>query len=160
MDSPKREQRVRQKGNEGRVNKRKVVHVYNEIMTNLMLIPIRPFTSEFPQADIHELIAPDILRQVIKGTFKDHLVMWVEVYLKKVHGKTHVNVILDDIDCQQVSSSMVNGLLAHTTHPLISITLAPSFPGLHRFPQGCSFKQWTGNDLKALMKVTTTCVQS
>ena len=67
---------------------------------NLMLIPIRPFTSEFPWADIHELIAPDILHQVIKGTFKDHLVMWVEVYLEEVHGKTHANVILDDIDCQ------------------------------------------------------------
>ena len=61
---------------------------------------VKPFTSEFPRADIHELIAPDILHQVIKGTFKDHLVSWIEAYLKKVHGKTLVSVILDDIDCQ------------------------------------------------------------
>lgn len=69
-------------------------------MTSLdpMFIPVKPFTSEFPRADIHEVIAPDILHQVIKGTFKDHLVSWVELYLEKVHGKTHASVILDDID--------------------------------------------------------------
>jgi hypothetical protein len=64
------------------------------------MIPIWPFTSEFPWADIHEIIAPDILHQVIKGTFKDHLVTWVRLYLEKIHGKNHANVILDDIDRQ------------------------------------------------------------
>jgi hypothetical protein len=29
----------------------------------------------------------------------------------------------------------------------------PSFPGLQRFPEGRGFKQWTGDDSKALMKV-------
>jgi hypothetical protein len=38
----------------------------------------QPFTEEFPRADIYELIAPDLLHQIIKGTFKDHLVTWVE----------------------------------------------------------------------------------
>jgi Plavaka transposase len=41
----------------------------------------KPFTNDFPRADIHELISPDILHQLIKGTFKDHLVTWVEEYL-------------------------------------------------------------------------------
>ncbi|KAG1753701.1 uncharacterized protein EDB91DRAFT_1234119 [Suillus paluster] len=63
-----------------------------------------PFTNDYPQADIHELISPDILHQIIKGAFKDHLVDWVESYLKITH-------------------------------------------------EGCGFKQWTGNDSKALMKV-------
>ncbi|KAH8980296.1 hypothetical protein EDB86DRAFT_2835417 [Lactarius hatsudake] len=35
-----------------------------------------PFTHSFPRADIHELLAPDLLHQVIKGVFKDHLVAW------------------------------------------------------------------------------------
>ena len=121
---------------------------------------VKPFTSEFPRADIHELIAPDILHQVIKGTFKDHLVSWIEAYLEKVHGKTLASVILDDIDRRYVSSSMADGSPAHTIHPIISIALAPSFPGLRRFPQGHGFKQWTGDDSKALMKVSTTCVRS
>ncbi|KAF8258727.1 hypothetical protein EI94DRAFT_1774111 [Lactarius quietus] len=94
---------------------------------------VTPFTSEFPWADIHEIIAPDILHQVIKGTFKDHLVLWVKLYLVCMCGMSKASAILDDIDHR--------------------IALAPSFPGLRSFPQGCSFKQWTGDNLKALMKV-------
>lgn len=33
------------------------------------------------------------------------------------------------------------------------IAAAPLFSGLRRFPEGHGFKQWTGNDSKALMKV-------
>ncbi|KAG2093479.1 uncharacterized protein F5147DRAFT_747888 [Suillus discolor] len=42
---------------------------------------VMPFTNDFPHANIHQLIAPDILHQIIKGCFKDHLVTWVEKYL-------------------------------------------------------------------------------
>ncbi len=61
-------------------------------------INLKPFTNDFPRADIHELIAPDLLHQLIKGTFKDHLVTWVEEYLVLTHGKTKAKRILDDID--------------------------------------------------------------
>ena len=63
----------------------------------LMLIS-QPFTNGFPRADIHELLAPDLLHQVIKGTFKDHLVTWVGEYLVITHGKAHAKEISDDID--------------------------------------------------------------
>ncbi|KAF5378904.1 hypothetical protein D9615_006850 [Tricholomella constricta] len=94
-----------------------------------------PFTDYFPRADIHELIAPDLLHQIIKGTFKDHLVDWIEAYIKLVHQDTPGRAagILADIDRR--------------------IAAAPPFPGLRRFPQGRGFKQWTGNDSKGLMKV-------
>ncbi len=66
-----------------------------------------PFTNKFPWADIHELIAPDLLHQIIKGTFKDHLVTWVEELLLRKHNykKAKVNRILDDIDCWWVLCS-------------------------------------------------------
>ncbi|KIO04860.1 hypothetical protein M404DRAFT_25942 [Pisolithus tinctorius Marx 270] len=98
-----------------------------------------PFTSSFPCADIYQLIAPDILHQIIKGMFKDHLVEWVKSYLKTVHGTTKANAILDDID-QRIAA------------------VAP-FAGLRRFPEGHHFKQWTDNNSKALMKVYLPAIE-
>ncbi|KAH9952829.1 hypothetical protein BJV74DRAFT_929895 [Russula compacta] len=92
-----------------------------------------PFTCGFPRADIHELLSPDLLHQVIKGTFKDHIVMWVNEYLLEVHGETRGQEIIADIDHR--------------------ISAMPPFPGLRRFPDGRDFSQWTGDDSKALMKV-------
>ncbi|KAF8873810.1 hypothetical protein CPB84DRAFT_1817967 [Gymnopilus junonius] len=92
-----------------------------------------PFTYGFPHADIHELLSPDLLHQIIKGTFKDHLVTWVTDYIEAVNTPADAKKILADIDNR--------------------IAAAPSFAGLHRFPEGRGFKQWTGDDSKALMKV-------
>ena len=39
------------------------------------------FTSYFPRVDIHSMISPDLLHQVIKGTFKDHLITWIVNYI-------------------------------------------------------------------------------
>ncbi|KAH9029736.1 hypothetical protein EDB84DRAFT_1562744 [Lactarius hengduanensis] len=92
-----------------------------------------PFTHSFPRADIHELIAPDLLHQVIKGVFKDHLVAWVGDYLHRVYRESRALEIIGDIDRR--------------------ISTVPPFPGLRRFPEGRDFTQWTGDDSKALMKV-------
>ncbi|RXW12963.1 hypothetical protein EST38_g12891, partial [Candolleomyces aberdarensis] len=100
---------------------------------------ILPFTHDFPRADIHEMLTPDLLHQVIKGSFKDHLVTWVGEYLALEHGEKRADEILDDIDRR--------------------IAAAPFFPGLWRFPHGRRFKQWTGDDSKALMKVYLLAIQ-
>ncbi|KAG2016559.1 hypothetical protein CC2G_009715 [Coprinopsis cinerea AmutBmut pab1-1] len=98
------------------------------------IIPdVTPFTQSFPRANIHELLAPDLLHQIIKGTFKDHLISWIGDYLVKEYGEAMANTIWDDIDRR--------------------ISVVPPFPGLRRFPDGRRFKQWTGDDSKALMKV-------
>ncbi|KAG1807397.1 hypothetical protein EV424DRAFT_1647048 [Suillus variegatus] len=98
-----------------------------------------PFTNNFPRGDIHELIAPDLLHQLIKGMFKDHLVTWVGKYLRLVHGEKEAERIQDDIDRR--------------------IAAVASFSGLRRFPEGRGFKQWTGDDSKALMKVYLPAIQ-
>ena len=54
--------------------------------------------NNFPCANIHEMLIPDILYQLIKGTFKDPLVTWVGDYFILQHGKSQANEILDDRD--------------------------------------------------------------
>lgn len=63
----------------------------------------QPFTMKFPRADIHELLTCDLLHQAIKGAFKDHLVVWVEDYLKIMHGPSKAEAILDEIDRRYVN---------------------------------------------------------
>ncbi|KAG2737158.1 hypothetical protein P692DRAFT_20638738, partial [Suillus brevipes Sb2] len=98
-----------------------------------------PFTNDFPRADIHELLSFDLLHQLIKGAFKDHLVDWVAKYLKAVHGTRRAEEIMSDIDRR--------------------VAAVASFSGLRRFPQGRDFKQWTGDDSKALMKVFLLAIE-
>jgi len=66
----------------------------------LSIIGIQSFTEDFPHADIHELIRPDLLHQVIKGAFKDHLVTWIQEWIEANKGKKVARQILSDIDCQ------------------------------------------------------------
>lgn len=63
-----------------------------------LIMLYQPFTTTFPRASIYELIMSDLLHQVIKGTFKDHLVTWVGEYLELEHGEARANEIMDDID--------------------------------------------------------------
>ncbi|KAJ7204092.1 hypothetical protein GGX14DRAFT_369056 [Mycena pura] len=98
----------------------------------------QPYTYGFPRADIHQLLSSDLLHQVIKGTFKDHLVTWVNEYLHLKHGEKRALVIIQDIDRR--------------------ISAVPEFPGLRRFPDGRDFSQWTGDDSKALMKIYLAAV--
>lgn len=64
----------------------------------MILFALQPFTEAFPRADIHTLITPDILHQIIKGTFKDHLVTWVDEYLELKYQSRDAKHIMDVIN--------------------------------------------------------------
>ncbi len=84
--------------------------IVSSIMVHLILFPwfflwcnSKPFTHGFPRANIHKLLSPNILHQMIKGTFKDHLVAWVVSYVKLVNTLQHAKKVLADIDRWYVS---------------------------------------------------------
>ncbi len=68
------------------------------------MIFLKPFTNDLPRADVHELITSDLLHQVIKGTFKDHLVTWLGEYLVLAHGEKHSLALLDIMDRRYLNS--------------------------------------------------------
>jgi len=67
------------------------------------------------------------------------------------HPKAKADEIMDDIDRRLVIKYTSQ---KKETHPLNSIAIVPAFSGLRRFAEGRGFKQWTGDDSKALMKVS------
>lgn len=63
---------------------------------------LQPFTSYFPRANIHQMICQDLLHQVIKGMFKDHLITWVVDYIQCSNSDGDTSRLLNELDHQWV----------------------------------------------------------
>ena len=112
------------------------------IVCHLIVIPIcypslildsQPFTSDFPRGNIYQMISPDLLHQLIKGTFKDHLVTWICEYLVIQHGERRAGAILDDIDRRYVHCT------ALTTHSKAIANLFVELLRCHLFQVSADF---------------------
>ena len=98
-----------------------------------LMVLSQPFTSDFPRGNIYQMISPDLLHQVIKGMFKDHLVMWICEYLVIQHGEHRAGVILDDIDRRYVLHTTL------TTHIEIIADLLVELLRCHLFRVSADF---------------------
>ncbi|KAI0750184.1 hypothetical protein C8Q80DRAFT_1102266, partial [Daedaleopsis nitida] len=93
--------------------------------TKLGLRAIDPFWRHLPHCNIFEAITPDILHQLHKGLFKDHLVAWAT---KSVDGGK------DEFDRR--------------------FKVMPKQSGLRHFKNGISkVSQWTGTEYKNMERV-------
>ncbi|KAJ7053461.1 hypothetical protein C8F01DRAFT_1375062 [Mycena amicta] len=94
----------------------------------LNLRPVNPFWADLPHCDIHGCITPDLLHQLHKGVFADHISKWAA---HSMDGKEEErNAELD-----------------------ARFKTMPRHPTLRHFANGTSvIKQWTGSEYRGLAK--------
>ncbi|PBK94482.1 hypothetical protein ARMGADRAFT_1062603 [Armillaria gallica] len=104
----------------------KATHMGNHTQfKNLGLRPITPFWTDLPRCNIFHCFTPDLLHQLHKGVFKDHLVKW----LTKAADATKA-----EVDRRYMAM--------------------PQHPDLRHFKKGISLvMQWTGTEYKNMEKV-------
>ncbi|KAB5588277.1 hypothetical protein CTheo_8281 [Ceratobasidium theobromae] len=88
----------------------------------------KPFWAGLPHTDIFTCLTPDLLHQLHKGVFKDHLMSWCTDLIKKTSGS------IDDVDNHY--------------------KLMPCHSGLRHFTSGVTkLKQSTANEHREMQKV-------
>jgi hypothetical protein len=88
---------------------------------------LNPFWQDMPHCNIHECITLNILHQLHKGIFSDHVSNWA----KKV------------MDCLQPTKEVDS-----------QFTAMPHHPNVHHFKKGILLtSQWTGTEYKAMKKI-------
>ncbi|KAJ7215521.1 hypothetical protein GGX14DRAFT_608507, partial [Mycena pura] len=93
------------------------------------LRPIEPFWADLPHSNIFKACTPDILHQLYKGVFKDHVVSWAITSLSESEKANEAEI---DRRFQAM----------------------PQHPDLRHFKNGISLvSQWTGKEYKNMAKV-------
>ncbi|KAH8918181.1 hypothetical protein BT69DRAFT_1338409 [Atractiella rhizophila] len=92
------------------------------------------FVSQIPDTNIHSILTSDLLHQLLKGLFIEHLVQWINGLIEQEHGKDG----LDELSCR--------------------LRATPYFPGLRLFYDGVNFSKWTATDAQNLISIYTPAI--
>ncbi|KAF7303341.1 hypothetical protein MIND_00561800 [Mycena indigotica] len=96
--------------------------------SDLNLRPIDPFWADLPHCDIHSCITPDLLHQLHKGVFADHVSSWAAESMEVTEEERKKK-----LDAR--------------------FKAMPRHPTLRHFANGTSvIKQWTGSEYRGLAK--------
>ncbi|KAF7290725.1 hypothetical protein MIND_01313200 [Mycena indigotica] len=107
----------------------------DERFKELNLRPINPYWADLPYCDIHSCITPDLLHQLHKGVFADHVSKWA---MEAIDGS-------DEGRKKELDSRFRS---------------MPRHPTLRHFSNGISvIKQWTGAEYRNLSKVFLGAIQ-
>ncbi len=103
--------------------------------TDWGLCPVNPFWVDLPHCNIFQCFTPDILHQLHKGVFKDHVIKWATAAIN-TDGPERVSDSMQKIEVDSHFQAM--------TH----------HPSLRHFKKGILLiSQWTGNEYKNMEKV-------
>ncbi|KAJ7097059.1 hypothetical protein B0H15DRAFT_961174 [Mycena belliarum] len=95
------------------------------------LRPADPFWKDLPHCDIFHCFTPDLLHQLHKGVFNEHVLNWARESLEDSESQT-----------------------ANTAEIDLRFQAMPNHPSLRHFRLGISLvSQWTGNEFKNMEKV-------
>ncbi|KAF7290282.1 hypothetical protein MIND_01342200 [Mycena indigotica] len=97
--------------------------------SELHLRPVDPFWADLPHCDIHSCITPDLLHQLHKGVFADHISNWAMESMEEGTDEGRKK----EVDARYKAM--------------------PRHPTLRHFTNGISvIKQWTGSEYRGLAK--------
>ncbi|KAJ7623731.1 hypothetical protein FB45DRAFT_980504 [Roridomyces roridus] len=92
---------------------------------------VDPFWKDLPHCNIFQCFTPDILHQLHKGVFKEHIVKWATESLDPTYSADDANAEID-----------------------FRFRSIPNHPGLRYFKVGISLvSQWTGTEFKHMEKI-------